>query len=46
MKVMVSGWPATAFPNASANGKDAHRLSVCATAMLYAERSASDASFD
>jgi hypothetical protein len=43
---MVNGWPATAFPNASVNGKDAHRLSACATAMRYAERSASDASLD
>ena len=45
-KVMVSGWPATAFPSASVNGKDAHRLSICATAMRYDERSISDASLD
>ncbi len=39
----MSGWPATVFPSASVNGKDAHRLSVCATAMRYDERSVSDA---
>jgi len=45
-KVMVNGWPATVFPSASVNGKDAHRLSVCATAMRYDERCVSDASLD
>ena len=45
-KVMVNGWPATVFPSASVNGKDAHRLSVCATAIRYDERSVSDASLD
>jgi hypothetical protein len=45
-KVMVNGWPAMVFPSASVNGKDAHRLSVCATAMRYDERSAFDASLD
>jgi hypothetical protein len=45
-KVMVNGWPAMVFPSASMNGKDAHRLSVCATAMRYDERSAFDASLD
>ena len=45
-KVMVNGWPATVFPSASVNGKDAHRLSVCATAMRYEERCVSDASLD
>src|SRR5262249_21498776 len=34
-KVMVSGRPARVFPSASVNGKEAHRLSVCATAMRY-----------
>jgi hypothetical protein len=43
---MVNGWPATAFPNASVNGNDAHRLSICATTMRYDERSVSDASLD
>ena len=41
-KVMVKGWPARMFPSASVNGKDAHRLSVCATAMRYDERCVSD----
>src|SRR5262245_53616576 len=41
-KVMVSGWPAKMFPSAFVNGKEAHRLSVCATAMRYDERSVSD----
>jgi hypothetical protein len=45
-KVMVSGWPAMVFPSASVNGKDAHRSSICATAMRYGERSVSDASLD
>jgi ABC transporter substrate binding protein len=45
-KVMVNGWPARVFPSASVNGKDAHRLSVCATAMRYDERCVSDASLD
>jgi hypothetical protein len=45
-KVVVNGWPATVFPSASVNGKDAHRLSVCATAMRYDERCVSDASLD
>jgi hypothetical protein len=30
----------------SVNGKDAHCLSICATAMRYDERSLSDASLD
>jgi hypothetical protein len=45
-KVMVSGWLARVFPSASVNGKDAHRLSICTTAMRYDERSVSDASLD
>src|SRR5262249_24658832 len=45
-KVMVSGWPARVFPSASVNGKEAHRLSVCTTAMRYDERCVSDASLD
>jgi hypothetical protein len=45
-EVMVNGWPAMVFPSASVNGRDAHRLSVCATAMRYDERSAFDASLD
>src|SRR5262245_39655673 len=45
-KVMVNGWPATVLPKASVNGKDAHCLSVCATAMRYDERSVSDASLN
>src|SRR5260370_42035886 len=45
-KVMVNGWPATVFPSASVNGKDAHRLSVRATAVRDHERCGSDASLD
>ena len=44
--LLGDSWPATVLPNASVNGKDAHCLSVCATAMRYDERSVSDASFD
>src|SRR5215470_14898142 len=45
-KVMVNGWPARVLPSASVNGKEAHRLSICATAMRYDERCVSDASLD